>query len=72
MYQGLPTVLFALAPCLMTPAVFAEATPPATTAASVTDLESSLLEKHAELTAIEKKVADKHKHSKRHVSLDNL
>lgn len=59
MRQGLPTLLFALAPCLMTPAVFAEATPPAITAASVTDLKSSLFEKHAELTAIEKKVADK-------------
>ncbi|MEZ9644743.1 SUMF1/EgtB/PvdO family nonheme iron enzyme [Vibrio sp. 10N.261.52.C2] len=58
MRQGLPTLLFALAPCLMTPAVFAEATPPAI-ASSVTDIESSLFEKHAELTAIEKKLADK-------------
>ncbi|MEZ9351434.1 SUMF1/EgtB/PvdO family nonheme iron enzyme [Vibrio splendidus] len=58
MRQGLPTLLFALAPCLMTPAVFAEATPPAI-ASSVSDIESSLFEKHAELTAIEKKLADK-------------
>ncbi|MEZ9205915.1 SUMF1/EgtB/PvdO family nonheme iron enzyme [Vibrio splendidus] len=58
MRQGLPTLLFALAPCLMTPAVFAEATPPAI-ASSVNDIESSLFEKHAELTAIEKKLADK-------------
>ncbi|MEZ8614553.1 formylglycine-generating enzyme family protein [Vibrio splendidus] len=58
MRQGLPTLLFALAPCLMTPAVFAEATPPAI-ASSVTDIESSLFEKHADLTAVEKKLADK-------------
>ena len=58
MRQGLPTLLFALAPCLMTPAVFAEATPPAI-ASSVSDIESSLFEKHADLTAVEKKVADK-------------
>lgn len=58
MRQGLPTLLFALAPCLMTPAVFAEATPPAI-ASSVSDIESSLFEKHAELTAVEKKLADK-------------
>ena len=58
MRQGLPTLLFALAPCLMTPAVFAEATPPAI-APSVTDIESSLFEKHADLTAVEKKLADK-------------
>ncbi|CDT30519.1 putative structural maintenance of chromosomes protein fused with sulphatase-modifying factor [Vibrio coralliirubri] len=58
MRQGLPTLLFALAPCLMTPAVFAEATPPAI-ASSVTDVESSLFEKHADLTAVEKKLADK-------------
>ncbi|UPR59387.1 SUMF1/EgtB/PvdO family nonheme iron enzyme [Vibrio sp. ED004] len=58
MRQGLPTLLFALAPCLMTPAVFAEATPPAITS-SVTDIESSLFEKHADLTAVEKKLADK-------------
>ncbi|MFS1489672.1 SUMF1/EgtB/PvdO family nonheme iron enzyme [Vibrio splendidus] len=58
MRQGLPTLLFALAPCLMTPVVFAEATPPAI-ASSVTDIESSLFEKHADLTAVEKKVADK-------------
>ncbi|WP_261886743.1 SUMF1/EgtB/PvdO family nonheme iron enzyme [Vibrio pomeroyi] len=57
MRQGLPTLLFALAPCLMTPAVFAEA-PPAI-ASSVTDIESSLFEKHADLTAVEKKLADK-------------
>jgi formylglycine-generating enzyme required for sulfatase activity len=42
----------------MTPAVFAEATPPAI-ASSVSDIESSLFEKHADLTAVEKKVADK-------------
>ncbi|MDH5937293.1 SUMF1/EgtB/PvdO family nonheme iron enzyme [Vibrio splendidus] len=58
MRQGLPTLLFALAPCLMTPAVFAEATPPAI-ASSVSDIESSLFEKHADLTAVEKKLADK-------------
>ncbi|MEZ8224489.1 SUMF1/EgtB/PvdO family nonheme iron enzyme [Vibrio splendidus] len=58
MRQGLPTLLFALAPCLMTPAVFAEATPPAI-ASSVTDIESSLFEKHADLTAVEKKLTDK-------------
>ncbi|MGF1801454.1 SUMF1/EgtB/PvdO family nonheme iron enzyme [Vibrio gigantis] len=58
MRQGLPTLLFALAPCLMTPAVFAEATPPAI-APSVTDIESSLFEKHADLMAVEKKLADK-------------
>ncbi|MFA0309899.1 hypothetical protein BH581_08000 [Vibrio splendidus] len=58
MRQGLPTLLFALAPCLMTPVVFAEATPPAI-ASSVTDIESSLFEKHADLTAVEKKLADK-------------
>ncbi|MDH5915340.1 SUMF1/EgtB/PvdO family nonheme iron enzyme [Vibrio splendidus] len=58
MRQGLPTLLFALAPCLMTPAVFAEATPPAI-ASSVTDIESSLFEKHADLAAVEKKLADK-------------
>ncbi|MEZ9720391.1 SUMF1/EgtB/PvdO family nonheme iron enzyme [Vibrio splendidus] len=58
MRQGLPTLLFALAPCLMTPAVFAEATPPAI-ASSVSDIESSLFEKHADLTAVEKKVANK-------------
>ncbi|MGR5336834.1 SUMF1/EgtB/PvdO family nonheme iron enzyme [Vibrio gigantis] len=58
MRQGLPTLLFALAPCLMTPAVFAEATPPAI-ASSVTDIESSLFEKHADLTAVKKKLADK-------------
>ncbi|MEZ9478667.1 SUMF1/EgtB/PvdO family nonheme iron enzyme [Vibrio splendidus] len=58
MRQGLPTLLFALAPCLITPAVFAEATPPAI-ASSVTDIESSLFEKHANLTAVEKKLADK-------------
>ncbi|WP_333912040.1 SUMF1/EgtB/PvdO family nonheme iron enzyme [Vibrio coralliirubri] len=58
MRQGLPTLLFALAPCLMTPAVFAEATPPAI-ASSVTDIESSLFEKHTDLTAVEKKLADK-------------
>ncbi|CAK3049522.1 Formylglycine-generating enzyme required for sulfatase activity [Vibrio crassostreae] len=58
MRQGLPTLLFALAPCLMTPAVFAEATPPAI-AHSVTDIKSSLFEKHADLTAVEKKLADK-------------
>ncbi|MFA0479161.1 SUMF1/EgtB/PvdO family nonheme iron enzyme [Vibrio splendidus] len=58
MRQGLPTLLFALAPCLMTPAVFAEATPPAI-ASSVSDIESSLFEKHTELTAVEKKLADK-------------
>lgn len=58
MRQGLPTLLFALAPCLMTSAVFAEATPPAI-ASSVTDIESSLFEKHADLTAVEKKLADK-------------
>ncbi|MEZ9513743.1 SUMF1/EgtB/PvdO family nonheme iron enzyme [Vibrio splendidus] len=58
MRQGLPTLLFALAPCLMTPVVFAEATPPAI-ASSVSDIESSLFEKHADLTAVEKKVADK-------------
>ena len=58
MRQGLPTLLFALAPCLMTPAVFAEATPPAI-ASSVTDIESSLFEKHADLTAVQKKLADK-------------
>ncbi|CDT78712.1 putative structural maintenance of chromosomes protein fused with sulphatase-modifying factor [Vibrio coralliirubri] len=58
MRQGLPTLLFALAPCLMTPAVFAEATPPAI-ASSVTDIESSLFENHADLTAVEKKLADK-------------
>lgn len=58
MRQGLPTLLFALAPCLMTPAVFAEATPPAI-APSVSDIESSLFEKHADLTAVEKKLADK-------------
>ncbi|MCK8070537.1 formylglycine-generating enzyme family protein [Vibrio sp. 1CM23M] len=58
MRQGLPTLLFALAPCLMTPAVFAEATPPAI-APSVTDIESSLFEKHADLTAVGKKLADK-------------
>ncbi len=58
MRQGLPTLLFALAPCLMTPAVFAEVTPPAI-ASSVTDIESSLFEKHADLTAVEKKLTDK-------------
>ncbi|OQQ09835.1 hypothetical protein BK411_04575 [Vibrio splendidus] len=58
MRQGLPTLLFALAPCLMTPAVFAEATPPVL-ASSVTDIESSLFEKHADLTAVGKKLADK-------------
>ncbi|MCC4786410.1 SUMF1/EgtB/PvdO family nonheme iron enzyme [Vibrio splendidus] len=58
MRQGLPTLLFALAPCLMTPAVFAEATPPAI-ASSISDIESSLFEKHADLTAVEKKLADK-------------
>ncbi|CAK2449886.1 putative structural maintenance of chromosomes protein fused with sulphatase-modifying factor [Vibrio crassostreae] len=58
MRQGLPTLLFALAPCLMTPAVFAEATTPAI-APSVTDIESSLFEKHTDLTAVEKKLADK-------------
>ncbi|UOE86864.1 formylglycine-generating enzyme family protein [Vibrio splendidus] len=58
MRQGLPTLLFALAPCLMTPAVFAEVTPPAI-ASSVSDIESSLFEKHADLTAVEKKLADK-------------
>ncbi|MBE8576288.1 SUMF1/EgtB/PvdO family nonheme iron enzyme [Vibrio sp. OPT18] len=58
MRQGLPTLLFALAPCLMTPAIFAEATPPAI-ASSVTDIESSLFEKHTDLTAVEKKLADK-------------
>ncbi|MEZ8388506.1 SUMF1/EgtB/PvdO family nonheme iron enzyme [Vibrio splendidus] len=58
MRQGLPTLLFTLAPCLMTPAVFAEATPPAI-ASSVSDIESSLFEKHADLTAVEKKLADK-------------
>ncbi|MEZ9336810.1 SUMF1/EgtB/PvdO family nonheme iron enzyme [Vibrio splendidus] len=58
MRQGFPALLFALAPCLMTPAVFAEATPPAITS-SVTDIESSLFEKHADLTAVEKKLADK-------------
>ena len=58
MRQGLPTLLFALAPCLMTPAVFAEATPPAI-ASSVSDIESSLFEKHADLTAVERKLADK-------------
>ncbi|WP_052879341.1 SUMF1/EgtB/PvdO family nonheme iron enzyme [Vibrio coralliirubri] len=58
MRQGLPTLLFALAPCLMTPAVFAEATPPAI-ASSVTDIESSLFETHAKLTAVEKKLTDK-------------
>ncbi|ROQ80126.1 formylglycine-generating enzyme family protein [Vibrio crassostreae] len=58
MRQGLPTLLFALAPSLMTPAVFAEATPPVI-ASSVTDIESSLFEKHADLTAVEKKLADK-------------
>ncbi|OCH62160.1 formylglycine-generating enzyme family protein [Vibrio splendidus] len=58
MRQGLPTLLFALAPCLMTPAVFAEVTPPAL-ASSVSDIESSLFEKHADLTAVEKKLADK-------------
>ncbi|NVN80097.1 MULTISPECIES: formylglycine-generating enzyme family protein [unclassified Vibrio] len=58
MRQGLPTLLFALAPCLMTSAVFAEATPPAI-ASSVTDIESSLFEKHADLTAVKKKLADK-------------
>jgi formylglycine-generating enzyme required for sulfatase activity len=42
----------------MTPAVFAEATPPAI-ASSVSDIESSLFEKHADLTAVEKKLADK-------------
>ncbi|WP_210472172.1 formylglycine-generating enzyme family protein [Vibrio crassostreae] len=58
MRQGLPTLLFALAPCLMTPAVFAEATTPAI-APSVTDIESSLFKKHTDLTAVEKKLADK-------------
>lgn len=58
MRQGLPTLLFALTPCLITPAVFAEATPPAI-ASSVTDIESLLFEKHADLTAVEKKLADK-------------
>ncbi|ROP21044.1 formylglycine-generating enzyme family protein [Vibrio crassostreae] len=58
MRQGLPTLLFALAPCLMTPAVFAEATTPAI-APSVTDIESSLFEKHTDLAAVEKKLADK-------------
>ena len=58
MRQGFPALLFALAPCLMTPAVFAEAPPPAITS-SVTDIESSLFEKHADLTAVEKKLADK-------------
>ncbi|CAK3036755.1 Formylglycine-generating enzyme required for sulfatase activity [Vibrio crassostreae] len=58
MRQGLPTLLFALAPCIMTPAVFAEATTPAI-APSVTDIESSLFEKHTDLTAVEKKLADK-------------
>ncbi|WP_135442214.1 formylglycine-generating enzyme family protein [Vibrio tasmaniensis] len=58
MRQGFPTLLFALAPCLMTPAVFAEATSPAITS-SVIDIESSLFEEHASLTAIEKKMADK-------------
>ncbi|WP_210448714.1 formylglycine-generating enzyme family protein [Vibrio crassostreae] len=58
MRQGLPTLLFALAPCLMTPAVFAEVTTPAI-APSVTDIESSLFEKHTDLAAVEKKLADK-------------
>lgn len=57
MRQGFPTLLFALAPCLMTPAVFAE-TPPAI-AASVTDIESLLFEKHADLTSVEKKMSEK-------------
>ncbi|MGF1745494.1 SUMF1/EgtB/PvdO family nonheme iron enzyme [Vibrio minamisatsumaniensis] len=58
MRQGFPTLLFALAPCLMTSAVFAEATQVAITS-SVTDIDSSLFEKHADLTAVEKKLADK-------------
>ena len=58
MRQGLPTLLFALAPSLMAPAILAEATPPAVTT-SVIDIESSLFEKHADLTAVEKKIADK-------------
>lgn len=57
MRQGFPTLLFALAPCLMTPAVFAE-TPPAI-AASVTDIESLLFEKHADLTSVKKKMSEK-------------
>ena len=58
MRQGFPTLLFALAPCLMTPAVFAEIIPPAITT-SVTDIESSLFEKYTTLTAVEKKLTDK-------------
>ena len=58
MRQGLPTLLFALAPSLMAPAILAEATPPAVTT-SVIDIESSLFEKHADLAAVEKKIADK-------------
>jgi len=58
MRQGLPTLLFALAPSLMAPAILAEATSPAVTT-SVIDIESSLFEKHADLAAVEKKIADK-------------
>ena len=58
MRQGLPTLLFALAPSLMAPAILAEATPPAVTT-SVIDIESSLFEKHADLAAVEKKITDK-------------
>jgi len=58
MRQGLPTLLFALAPSLMTPVAVAEETPSVVTA-SVINIESSLFDKHADLAAVEKKIADK-------------
>ncbi|MBW3695262.1 PEGA domain-containing protein [Vibrio sp. T187] len=54
MRKGIPALLFTLAPCLVTPAVLAEAAPQ-----SVTSIESTLFTKHSDLADVEKKLAEK-------------
>ncbi|MGF1709466.1 SUMF1/EgtB/PvdO family nonheme iron enzyme [Vibrio kagoshimensis] len=60
MRQGFPALLFALAPCIMTPAVLAQtSSSPVTNVSTVTEIESSLFDEHASLASLKKKLAEK-------------